>query len=32
MELEYQLFTDVREHVKEFIPRLQALAKMVSET
>ena len=31
MDLEYELFTDVREHVKEFIPRLQALAKMVSE-
>ena len=31
MDLEYELFTDIREHVKEFIPRLQALAKMVSE-
>ncbi|MBP2240216.1 DNA mismatch repair protein MutS [Cytobacillus eiseniae] len=31
MELEYELFTAVREHVKEFIPRLQALAKLVSE-
>ena len=30
MDLEYQLFTDVREHVKEFIPRLQALAKLIS--
>ena len=31
MDLEYELFTDVREHVKEFIPRLQALAKLISE-
>jgi DNA mismatch repair protein MutS len=31
VELEYELFTAVREHVKEFIPRLQALAKLVSE-
>ncbi|MFC0418900.1 DNA mismatch repair protein MutS [Cytobacillus solani] len=31
VELEYQLFTSVREHVKEFIPRLQALAKSISE-
>ncbi|MBU8877917.1 DNA mismatch repair protein MutS [Bacillus sp. FJAT-29790] len=31
VELEYELFTAVREHVKEFIPRLQALAKTVSE-
>ncbi|MEC1157109.1 DNA mismatch repair protein MutS [Cytobacillus horneckiae] len=31
VELEYQLFTDVREHVKEFIPRLQKLAKKISE-
>ena len=30
MDLEYQFFTDVREHVKEFIPRLQALAKLIS--
>ncbi|WP_057763287.1 DNA mismatch repair protein MutS [Cytobacillus praedii] len=31
VELEYELFTAVREHVKEFIPRLQALAKSISE-
>ncbi len=29
-ELEYELFTDIRETVKEYIPRLQALAKNVS--
>lgn len=31
VELEYELFTAVREQVKEYIPRLQALAKTVSE-
>ena len=31
VELEYDLFTEIREHVKEYIPRLQALAKTVSE-
>ncbi|WP_212031156.1 DNA mismatch repair protein MutS [Cytobacillus depressus] len=31
IELEYELFTTLREHVKEFIPRLQALAKSISE-
>ncbi len=31
MDLEYQLFTEIREHVKEYIPRLQALAKTISE-
>ncbi|MCS0822774.1 DNA mismatch repair protein MutS [Cytobacillus firmus] len=31
VELEHELFTNVREHVKEFIPRLQKLAKTVSE-
>ncbi|MDM5226126.1 DNA mismatch repair protein MutS [Cytobacillus sp. NJ13] len=31
VELEYELFTNVREYVKEYIPRLQKLAKMVSE-
>ncbi|WP_313798593.1 DNA mismatch repair protein MutS [Cytobacillus sp.] len=31
VELEYELFTAVREYVKEFIPRLQSLAKLVSE-
>ncbi|MDQ0199898.1 DNA mismatch repair protein MutS [Neobacillus ginsengisoli] len=30
-ELEYELFTEIRETVKEHIPRLQALAKTVSE-
>ncbi|WP_413310132.1 DNA mismatch repair protein MutS [Bacillus sp. 1P10SD] len=30
-ELEYELFTEIREIVKEQIPRLQALAKIVSE-
>lgn len=30
-ELEYELFTQIREHVKKYIPRLQALAKAVSE-
>jgi DNA mismatch repair protein MutS len=30
-ELEYELFTQIREIVKEYIPRLQALAKAVSE-
>ncbi|WP_312473060.1 DNA mismatch repair protein MutS [Neobacillus sp.] len=30
-ELEYELFTEIRETVKEQIPRLQALAKIVSE-
>lgn len=31
VELEYQLFTEVRETVKDYIERLQALAKAVSE-
>ncbi|MEH7155834.1 DNA mismatch repair protein MutS [Neobacillus drentensis] len=30
-ELEYELFTEIREMVKEQIPRLQALAKTISE-
>ncbi|NHC41675.1 DNA mismatch repair protein MutS [Bacillus sp. MM2020_1] len=30
-ELEYELFTEIREIVKEQIPRLQALAKTISE-
>ncbi|WP_174520346.1 DNA mismatch repair protein MutS [Neobacillus fumarioli] len=30
-ELEYELFTQIREIVKEYIPRLQSLAKAVSE-
>ena len=31
MELEYELFTQIRDFVKKYIPRLQALAKTVSE-
>lgn len=31
VDLEYELFTTVRERVKEYIPRLQSLAKAVSE-
>ncbi|AIE59736.1 DNA mismatch repair protein MutS [Bacillus methanolicus] len=31
VELEYQLFVELRDYVKEFIPRLQALARTVSE-
>ena len=31
IDLEYSIFTEIREHVKEYIPRLQALAKAVSE-
>ncbi|WP_163653231.1 DNA mismatch repair protein MutS [Listeria sp. PSOL-1] len=31
IELEYQLFTEVREVVKQFIERLQKLAKLISE-
>ncbi|MCM3600105.1 DNA mismatch repair protein MutS [Robertmurraya korlensis] len=30
-ELEYELFTTIREYVKEFIPHIQRLAKVVSE-
>ncbi len=30
-ELEYQLFSELREQVKSFIPRLQSLARTVSE-
>ncbi|MBB5323588.1 DNA mismatch repair protein MutS [Anoxybacillus tepidamans] len=30
IELEYQLFVDIREQVKQFIPRLQKLAKLIS--
>jgi DNA mismatch repair protein MutS len=30
-ELEYELFAEIRETVKEYIPRLQALAKLVSD-
>lgn len=31
MELEYQLFVSIREQVKQFIPRLQKLAKIISQ-
>ncbi|ANB61507.1 DNA mismatch repair protein MutS [Anoxybacteroides amylolyticum] len=31
MELEYALFVSIREQVKQFIPRLQQLAKIISE-
>ncbi len=31
VDLEYELFIGIRERVKEFIPRLQKLAKLVSE-
>jgi DNA mismatch repair protein MutS len=31
LDLEYELFTGIRETVKEFIPRLQKLARLVSE-
>ncbi|WP_428908588.1 DNA mismatch repair protein MutS [Niallia sp. Krafla_26] len=31
MDLEYELFTEIREHVKEYIPKLQTLAKIVSQ-
>jgi DNA mismatch repair protein MutS len=31
VDLEYELFTGIRETVKEFIPRLQKLARLVSE-
>ncbi|WP_299092213.1 DNA mismatch repair protein MutS [uncultured Metabacillus sp.] len=31
VELEYQLFVDIREQVKQYIPRLQKLAKRLSE-
>ncbi|MFD2443625.1 DNA mismatch repair protein MutS [Bacillus sp. CGMCC 1.16607] len=30
-ELEYELFAQIREHVKSYIPQLQSLAKSVSE-
>lgn len=30
-ELEYELFSELRDQVKEYIPRLQRLAKMMSE-
>ncbi|MFT9597429.1 DNA mismatch repair protein MutS [Mesobacillus sp.] len=31
VELEYQLFTGIRESIKEYIPRLQGLARALSE-
>jgi DNA mismatch repair protein MutS len=31
VELEYEIFVDIREQVKNYIPRLQSLAKIISE-
>lgn len=31
IELEYQLFISIRDEIKEYIPRLQAIAKVLSE-
>ena len=31
VDLEYELFTDIREQIKEYIPRLQEVAKVISE-
>jgi DNA mismatch repair protein MutS len=31
VDLEYQLFTEIRETIKEYIPQLQTLAKTISE-
>jgi DNA mismatch repair protein MutS len=31
VELEYEIFVDIREQVKTYIPRLQSLAKIISE-
>jgi len=31
IELEYDIFNDIREQVKEYIPRLQTLSKIISE-
>jgi len=31
IELEYEIFANIREQVKEYIPRLQQLAKMISQ-
>lgn len=31
VELEYELFCSIREHIKEYIPRLQEIAKVLSE-
>ncbi len=31
VELEYQLFVDIRDKIKEYIPRIQAIAKVISE-
>ncbi|PDM40392.1 MULTISPECIES: DNA mismatch repair protein MutS [unclassified Geobacillus] len=31
IELEYELFVDIRERVKQYIPRLQSLAKTISK-
>ncbi|MFC4323353.1 DNA mismatch repair protein MutS [Litchfieldia salsa] len=31
VQLEYEIFVDIREQVKEYIPRLQSLSKIISE-
>jgi len=31
IELEYQLFSEIRDKVKEYIPKLQAISKVISE-
>ena len=31
IELEYQLFTEIRNKIKEYIPKLQTIAKIISE-
>lgn len=31
IDLEYQLFTEIRDKIKEYIPRLQEIAKVISE-
>lgn len=31
IELEYELFTKIREKIKEYIPRLQSISKVISE-
>ena len=31
IELEYELFTEIRDKIKEYIPRLQSISKVISE-
>ena len=31
IELEYELFTEIRDKIKEYIPRLQSISKIISE-